>query len=236
MINKSQLPTPSSLSQKVRDLAPELLALCASSALSIALLAVRMYYTGRITYVFLAWNLILAWIPLLCAGTAFVISRRRGVLSLPLLPLLALWLLFFPNSPYILTDLLHLAPRDGAPHWYDLVLILSFTWSGLMLGFTSLWLVQMMVSDSFGRLVGWLVVFGTLGAGAFGIYLGRFLRWNSWDIIAQPQALLSDVLTRLANPFDHPRTLAVTLLLTSFLTIAYATLTIFTRNHPQIRR
>ena len=113
-----------------------------------------------------------------CTGAASALSR--------LLPLAALWLLFLPNAPYLLTDLIHLGSRDDAPLWFDLVLFSAFAWTGAFLGFLSIYLMQVVVRRAHGALLGWALVGGSLLASGFGIYLGRSLRWNSWDFVTSP--------------------------------------------------
>jgi len=128
-------------------------ALMFSSAVCLALYVVRVVYTGELTHFFLNWNLFLAWIPLLCAVAAYGMQALRSKLRYAAaLPCAAVWLLFFPNAPYLLTDLLHLSAGEGAPAWFDLVMILSFAWTGLLLGFVSLYLMQDLVSQALGRL------------------------------------------------------------------------------------
>ena len=109
--------------------------------------------------------------------------RRRG-------PLLwaagVLWLVFFPNAPYIVTDFKWLRDWTGAPIWFDVVLVAAAAWCGLMLGFISLYLMQAVVRRSIGTVKAWLFVLGVLAVSSFGIYLGRFQRWNSWDVFTQP--------------------------------------------------
>jgi uncharacterized membrane protein len=198
-------------------------ALCLSSALSIALLAARALYTGYLSWEFLAWNLCLAWIPMVMALGAWASGRDRRHPGLVTAGLLAAWLLFFPNAPYILTDLIHLAPRAPVPVWFDALMIFSFAWNGLMLGFVSLWIVQNLVRGWYGDIVAWLAAAVSLAAASFGIYLGRFQRWNSWDVLTQPHALATDVLERVLNPLAHPQTVAISLLFFGLLTVAYLT-------------
>jgi len=161
-----------------------MLVLGASLALSLALITARVFVTHQITFVFLLWNLFLALIP-------FGISTMLGISAGPLrgrllLPVGAVWLLFFPNAPYILTDLFHLEPRSGVPYWYDLGLILSCAWNGLMLGYASLLEMQNLVRRRLGAGLGWAFVMVALVLSSFGIYLGRYLRWNSWDVLTNP--------------------------------------------------
>jgi uncharacterized membrane protein len=200
--------------------------LALSSGLSLTLWLARMVYSDSRTYFFLNWNLFLAWVPLALALLLWRVNGRRPRRPLLMGTLLTGWLLFFPNSPYIVSDLIHLDPRNNVPLWYDTIMLFSFAWNGLILGFVSLWVVQQLVANWFGRPASWLMVFATLTATGFGIYLGRFQRWNSWDILVDPVGLLRNVAIYVANPLDHPRTIAVTLLFAGFLTIAYMTLTL----------
>lgn len=206
-----------------------LLLLSISSLLSIGLYRFRFIYAGVKTFYFLEWNLFLAWIPLVSALALWWLAQHGRKTWLLQLPLLGCWLLFFPNAPYLVTDFVHLTPREGAPFWYDLMLIFSFAWNGLILGFTSLWVVQEVVHAQWGKAASWLLVSFTLATSGFGIYLGRFLNWNSWDLVTNPHELLFDILVPLVNPQVHLRAVAVTLLFSTFLTIAYLTLNLLGR-------
>lgn len=213
-----------SLPQQYRDKVPLLIALVVSSVMSLVIFAGRVAYSEHWTYLFLAFNLFLAWLPLCCALTLWDLDQRKAKSNLILLALFGGWLLFFPNAPYLVTDLIHLGPRHNVPLWYDMVLIFSFAWNGLILGFTSLWIVQGVVHARFGGVASWLMVGFSLAAGGFGIYLGRFLRWNSWDLFTDPSGLAVDILAPLLNPLGHPRTVVVTLLFSGFMTVAYITI------------
>ncbi|HEX8348673.1 MAG TPA: DUF1361 domain-containing protein [Hymenobacter sp.] len=198
-----------------------MLVLGASLTLSLALITVRVFVTHKLTFVFLLWNLFLALIP-------FGLSTMLGLTVGPirrrlLLPVGIVWLLFFPNAPYILTDLFHLEPRPGVPYWYDLGLILSCAWNGLMLAFASLLEMQGLVQRRLGAVTGWTFVTTALVLSSFGIYLGRYLRWNSWDVLTNPLMLFYDILNRVLNPLAYPRTYGVTVLFSIFLLLGYVT-------------
>ncbi len=196
-----------------------------ASLVAIALMAFRIVYSGQITYVTLIWNLFLAWVPWSMALLAERAYRRHaGRLSLALFLFGGLWLLFFPNAPYILTDFLHLQTRPPIPIWYDLFLLFAFAWAGLFLGFSSLYTMQRLVAARIGRILGWLFTLLSLAASSFGIYLGRFLRWNSWDVVLDPRGLAGDILGRLIHPTAYPRTYAVSALATVVFTAVYLTL------------
>ena len=172
------------------------------------LLGVRVIRSGSFTYLFLVWNLFLAAIPVVAAMAlrrAMAGNRRRAIVLSAVT-----WLLFLPNAPYIATDLMHLRPRSSVPLWYDVALLLSCAVTGILLGYISVAEVQKAVRARLGNAVTWIGVAGVLFASGFGIYLGRFLRWNSWHVVTQPGPLLIDLATRVLHPWSHPRTFAVT--------------------------
>ena len=135
--------------------------------------------------------------------------------------LLATWLLFFPNAPYILTDLFHLQRNLDMPIWFDLILILSFAWTGLLFGFLSLWDLEKILSTRFKLVYVRSISILMLFAGSFGIYLGRYLRWNSWDILTEPLNIIYDISDRFINPWQHPRTWGMTIAMFFFLSMMY---------------
>jgi uncharacterized membrane protein len=218
-----------SIYQSFLPMAPLLTILSISSLMSVTMLIARFWYSGHTTFKFLVWNLFLAWIPLFCALALWHYGQQMRKPLLRMVLLFLGWLIFFPNAPYLMTDFLHLGQRHNIPLWYDLILIFSFAWNGLVVGFTALWIVQAVTQKFYGQGVSWLVVGFTLITSGFGVYLGRFLRWNSWDVLTDPYGLARDVLPRLINPLAHPRTLVVTLLFAAFLTIAYLTITLLGR-------
>jgi uncharacterized membrane protein len=176
----------------------------------------RIVFTGELTYIFLAWNLFLAWIP-------FVLSQNLGTVKTrwKLFFLVGLWLLFLPNAPYIITDFLHLRHRPPIPYWYDILLLFSAALNGLLLGFMSLLTVERFLVNRYGNKISGFIILSSFFLCAFGIYMGRYLRWNSWDIIVDPLGIAGDIADRLLNPFDHFKTWSVTLLFGSFLYVMY---------------
>ena len=195
-----------------------------SSLLAGFLLAARIVRSGATTYIGLPWNLFLAWIPYVASLWAVRLHNAwPGRWWLLLIPG-ALWLAFFPNAPYILTDFWHLSHRPPVPVWFDLGLLSLFALTGLFLGILSLRAMQRLVEHYLGWLLGWAFVLASLGLCGLGIYLGRFLRWNSWDLVLNPRGVLADVVVRLANPLDHAQTYGVTLLFGAILFVCYLTL------------
>ena len=201
-----------------------------TTALCVTLVVLGVRYTSKITFVFLVWNIFLALIPYAISTIVVLYHERIRNRWLLVIPFLA-WLCFFPNAPYILTDLFHLKPRTGVPFWFDLALILFFAWNGLMLGYASLLDMQSVITQHFNIWIGWAVAIGSLVLASFGIYLGRYLRWNSWDVISSPIGLLDDIYVRILNPMAHQHTYGVTIIFSAFLVIGYLLIFQLTQTH-----
>jgi uncharacterized membrane protein len=191
-----------------------------TSGRSVALLAARIIRVEAPAYSFLLGNLFLAWIPCICAVSA--VQLHRWLLPAAVLGLL--WLLFFPNALYLVTDFIHLGRVGGVSIWYDLIMFLCFALAGLLLGLNSLFLMQTVVDERAGRLAGWLFVVVTVGLAGYGIYLGRFLRWNSWDVFTNPLHLTGDMLAMLRNPFQHWESYFISAVFALIFLLAYVTI------------
>lgn len=196
------------------------LGLVAVSVFCVALVLLRYARSGSTDYTGLIWNLFLAWIPFVLAVAAYDRWRRHGA-GIAVVVLGALWLLFFPNAPYIVTDFVHLQRTDAAPYWYDAVTVSAFAWTGLLLGFGSLFLMQTVVRQWRGVISGWAFACVALALGSVGIYLGRFLRLNSWDAVEHPSLLPRIAHTVARDPFLYSEAIGVTVLFTVALGFAY---------------
>ena len=187
----------------------------AGCLVSVGLVAARVAYSESGRHLGLIWNLFLAWIPFILSYFTHALLWKRRWLYV-IFPLTAtLWLLFYPNAPYMLTDLQDLARRPGgAPLWYDVIIIVWASWTGMLLGIISLYLMQDLVIRRFGRLVGWTFVFVISGLSSFGIYIGRFVRLNSWDILQNPTETAMEIMGVVIDP--SLRLAAFTLLYTIF--------------------
>lgn len=185
-----------------------------------AALLVDIHESGSSFYRFLVWNLMLAWIPVAAALACHALARARAhVLAVGAG---VIWLLFFPNAPYMLTDYIHIREFPlRSPLWWDVLMLSSFVWTSLMLGFFSLSLMQDVWRAHWGRFVSWLFVVLALGLGSFGVYLGRFVRLNSWDALLHPRSVAYIIANQLEDPVHQPRLIGVLGLLTAFMLIAY---------------
>jgi len=196
-----------------------------SSLLACVIYVGRLYLSHSLTYMFLVWNLFLAWVPYLCSLWAALLHQRQPQRWWSLFVPCTLWLIFFPNAPYIVTDLWHLQERPPVPMWYDIGLLITFAWTGCFLAIISLRTLQSLVNTYLGRVASWVFVFVVLGLSGIGIYLGRFLRWNSWDLFVNPTGILEDMASWLIHPRHHLQTFGFTLLFTAFLIVCYLTVT-----------
>jgi uncharacterized membrane protein len=207
--------------------------LAGASVICVALVRFRASLTGSVRYSFLIWNLLLAWIPFIIAYIVYVTTVRRRWLYL-VVPVSALiWLIFFPNAPYILTDFQHLSYAGGdIPVWYDVILLIWFAFTGLFLGMVSLFLMQEIVRREFGRWFGWGFVLSVAVLSTIGVYMGRFLRWNSWDLIGNFSGMAQFTFYYLVNP--TPRSLVFAGMFVPFFLFVY--LLLYTFGHLLLER
>jgi uncharacterized membrane protein len=190
------------------------------TAMALLLLSMRIAYTGNIMFAFLIWNLFLAYIPYwLTKPLLKAMKERNKKISVGLLFLV--WIVFLPNAPYILTDLFHLRSRPEAPIWFDLILILTFAMNGLVLWFASVIRLHNFIELKYGIIKGKIFVSSTIILSSIGIYLGRYGRWNSWDLISNTQGLFVDILHRITHPLSFPALYGMTFTFSLFLGTAY---------------
>lgn len=189
-----------------------------------ALVKARLDWSGSSRLMFLLWNLALAWIPYLLSLTAEVLDRRGNGRWWNLGPLGGLFLLFLPNAPYILTDFLHLRVRPGLPFLADAATLSTFALAGWILGLLSVGLWSRRVGSRLGEFAARVFVVGCALSCGYGVYLGRFRRWNSWDLLCSPGRVIRDVVTSATSPMAQPRMVAFTLLFSALVLFSYSVL------------
>ncbi len=187
-----------------------LITLLLSSGVSAFLLIARVVATGTMKFSFLLWNLFLAWVPL---GLAYWLRQRTLKKNVPdwkdtVIGLL--WLGFLPNSFYIISDIIHIQSSGEVSILFDIAMITSFVLNGLLLGYISLFMMHRIVAKFSTERIAYVFAQGILLLCSFAIYLGRYLRWNTWDVVVNPAGLVFDVTDRLVNPAMHTLTFVVT--------------------------
>jgi len=153
--------------------------------------------------------------------------QKPGLLSLSIV---FIWLIFFPNAPYIVTDFFHLQQREGIPLWLDLIILAMFSWNGLIIGFLSLKDMQQIITANYGKRYGWTFSIFVLLLGSFGIYIGRYLRYNSWDVFIAPYSLTGDIIKILLHPAQHKSAFGMTIGFSIFLMTSYYNLSRLSEN------
>jgi uncharacterized membrane protein len=192
------------------------------SVLAVGLLAFRLDWSERASFAFLAWNLLLAWLPYTLALFARVLMARGLDRSWSLAPLALGWLALFPNAPYLVTDFIHLRQRPGVPLWFDAALLALFAATGWMLGLLSLEVWKRWLEERWGRTAAWGFVAAASLLCGYGIYLGRVERWNSWDVLARPERLLIAMAAHVREPLAHPALPRLTVFFALLLPLTYA--------------
>lgn len=215
--------TPRTLAKSA--LAYVLGALLLMYALCVVMWVARVQNSGETTYFFVAGNLTLAWMPMVFASLALLASERRTPGSLALTgALCTLWLLFFPNAPYVVTDLQHYEDSPLIAGWYDGLMLGAYVAAGVLLGLLSLYVVQGVVAQVAGAAWSWAMVFVAIPLCGFGIYVGRELRWNSWDAIVAPGKIIGDLAWVATNAPMRLEAIAVTIGFSAFVMTSYIVL------------
>lgn len=189
-------------------------------AFTMTLLAIRIIRYHNITYIFYVWNTFLALLP-------FLFSRRLHTttgINFRSISLLAGWLVFFPNAPYIITDLIHYIRRPPVPEWFDLLIVSSAAWNGLLLGIISLMQVEHFLARHVKAPYVQLLIITSFILCGYGVYIGRFLRFNSWDAVTNPHILLLTIADHIFQPFIHRGAWAFSICFGSMFGIIYYTL------------
>ena len=194
--------------------------LVVSLAFTVALIIFRIITTGKVTFLYFTWNLFLASLPLLMSRVLIHFHKVTPKVWV----ILGAWLLVLPNAPYLITDIIHFTERPPVSKWFDLLLVTSAAWNGLILGVVSLMQVENFLQK---QLSAWklnLLMFCTIFICSYGIYLGRFLRYNSWDVVTDPSDLLHQIGRQMLRPKQHFNTWAFTLLFGAMFWIFYYTI------------
>lgn len=197
------------------------------SGLCLGLFSFRLLATGVSRYWFVPENLLLAWLALFFGWVLVQQLERRGWRNWRALVLTWFWLLFLPNAWYVMTDFIHVFDTGEISYLYDIAMITVLTMTGFLLGFTSLFMVHRQLLKRID------VFWGALTAGAvillvsFAIYLGRDLRWNTWDILTNPSGLILSITDRVINPFGYPRAVNVTAIFFVVISVMYLAIWLF---------
>jgi uncharacterized membrane protein len=183
----------------------------------------RVLLSNQVSFGFVPWNLFLAWLPYIFSMLMSILHQFRPRWWWAQIIPGALWLLFLPNAFYIMTDLIHLTQGQPIPIWYDAGLLAITAWTGIFLAVVSLHTVQGIVRSYLGIYLSWGFAFIVIGLSGYGVYLGRFLRWNSWDVLFDPLGIAYDSLDPLINPITNADKIGFMIMYTSLFLVTYLT-------------
>ncbi|HVV25524.1 MAG TPA: DUF1361 domain-containing protein [Candidatus Saccharimonadales bacterium] len=178
-----------------------------STLTSLALFAYGAWRNRSLDFDYLVWNLFLAWLPLLFAVRLVTVLQRKLWSSWEAVITSLLWLVFLPNSFYMISDFIHLQDVRRFDILYDTVMFTSFIYTAVVLGFSSLYLVHMQFRQRFSRRTSAAWIAAVLFISSVAVYIGRDLRWNSWDVLTNPGGLLFDLSDRVLHPAQYPQML-----------------------------
>ena len=203
--------------------------LIATTALTVALGVTDPAVPASYPTKFLVWNLFLAWIPMMFA-VGFALVRQRFWL----IPRGLGWLAFLPNSPYLVTDLIHLG-ESGTEMWRHVLQYGFAAWTGIILGVVSLLLVHRRIEREVGTFAGWICVVLSVGLCAIGLVIGRFQRWNSWDLVTRPDDVVAATWEWIRQPLAHIAPTGVAVAVAAFFGLAYLTVWALGSHGPSSR-
>ncbi len=189
----------------------QLLTLC-----GLVLLIIRVVQTQTLSYVFLIWNVALAYLPYKlskwCIRDTQPALKRLYSLGA---------IIFLPNAPYLITDLFHLQKREGIPLWFDLILLCLFSAQGIIYFIASTNYLVYYFKRQWSKLSTYVIILVLALLSAYGIYLGRYLRFNSWDVLTRPLYLIHQISNSLFHPTYYKETWSVTFAFAGFLILIY---------------
>lgn len=188
------------------------------TSLCIVMVLARIIKTSQFNFLFMLWNLFLAFVPYWVSG---YISNLGKTSLMKFWLVFSAWLLFLPNAPYMLTDLFHLHKRSELPIWYDLVLILSFAVTGMFLFYLSVNKMSLQAKERFPHIYHPFFLIVLFFLVSYGVYIGRFLRLNSWDVI-HPLRLAKSCLSTFTNVPQFKDMVCFTILFSLFLSFIHS--------------
>lgn len=213
------------LMKRVRELPRLSVALMLSSLMSVVLLVAGAIHGDGTTFFYMLWNLFLAWLPLLFIIWLLKVLKRKRWSSWEGIAASLLWLGFLPNSFYLVSDLIHMQEASPGEILFDAVMFGSFAINGLLLGYMSLYLFHEEFRQRVSSLETRLTIALVLLICSFAVYLGRDLRWNTWDVFVNPAGILFDLSDRIISPFSYPSMFVTTgiffVMLTTFYYVAW---------------
>jgi uncharacterized membrane protein len=189
--------------------------------LSVVLNILRIVIWDKISFIYILWNIFLAIIPFIISSILLNTNNKRILNKTIFFIVGIIWLLFIPNAPYIITDLIHIGEVRAVPVLYDSFLLFSSAWVGLLLGMYSINHIEKILDTKYTKKISILIMALIVLFISFGMYLGRFLRFNSWDVFISPGAFIVGLKEIFSNSKNLIEALLYTILFFFFIVISY---------------
>lgn len=190
-------------------------------ALAIILNVLRVVLFGKFSFIYLLWNIFLAFVPFLISSLLLYLKQDGKLKNWLFIIVGIIWVLFLPNAPYIVTDLIHIGVVRSVPVLYDSVLLFTSAWAGLLLGMHSIFHIEKILLSLYSKKITSVIILIILALTSFGMYLGRFFRFNSWDIFVNPLSSSDKFIKNLSSSSYHIDALIYVVLFFLFICVSY---------------
>jgi len=190
-------------------------------SLAVVLNLARISIYNSTAHIYILWNMFLAFLPLVVSLILIMYENKKQLTKLRLIIGGVVWLLLIPNAPYIVTDLIHIGVGRTVPVLFDAFVLFSSALVGLVMGMYSIFHIEKILLARYGKKATSYMVTIIILLISFGVYLGRFLRWNSWDVFINPMSLFEDVKEAIVYPASHNAVFIYTGLFFIFIFMSY---------------
>jgi uncharacterized membrane protein len=187
---------------------------------TVALILFRMI-TGTPVLGYLLWNIFLAALPFVVSAILLFSAKEKRVDKKILILGGIIWLFLIPNAPYMITDLVHITEGHSTNFFYNAIIFFSSAWVGLLFGLHSFSHIEQIVRMKYSQKKTSRILVLLIFLTSFGICLGRFFRFNSWDMIAQPLSLFKNIFSIFSYPQLYTHVYLLTIAFFIFLLCAY---------------
>lgn len=190
-------------------------------ALAVFLNILRIILFGNNAFVYIFWNLFLAFVPFFISSILLLNTDKKNIIKPLFIIGFILWILFLPNAPYVVTDFIHLGRIRAVPVMYDMFLLFAAAYSSLLLGLYSISHMEKMLLLKFTKKITNILILIIILFTSFGVYLGRFLRFNSWDFFISHNSLVKSIWKIFTESNGYANVFGYTLLFFIFIYVSY---------------
>lgn len=163
----------------------------------------RIVLFGTHSFLYIFWNIFLASVPFIMSSFMLIRINKSNFYNPISIFCFIIWFLFLPNAPYVITDFIHLGEVRNVPVMYDIILLFTSSIVSMLFGLYSMEQMEKILAHKFSekliKVIMLLIIFFT----SFGIYLGRTLRFNSWDLFVNYHSLFQAIREIFMNSSKH---------------------------------